>query len=179
MTEPDPTLSARIAALESAIGDPRNGLPEEMFFFVSRVMPLVNVDLLVQDDRSRTLLTWRDDEFHGAGWHIPGGIIRYKETAADRIRACARDELGADVSWEPAPLLLSENIRPHDTRGHFISLLFRCRLETPADERRRASSNTPSSGEWRWHDGCPPNLLAAQAHYARFIGLSRGASPEE
>jgi colanic acid biosynthesis protein WcaH len=35
--------------------------------------------------KGRTLLTWRDDESFGAGWHVPGGIIRYKETAADRI----------------------------------------------------------------------------------------------
>ena len=71
-------LSAMIAALEAEIGDPRHGLPEEVFRLVSRLTALINVDLLIQDEGRRTLLTWRDDEFYGAGWHIPGGIIRYK-----------------------------------------------------------------------------------------------------
>jgi ADP-ribose pyrophosphatase YjhB (NUDIX family) len=118
-----------------------------VFRFVSRVTPLINVDLLIQDDRSRTLLTWRDDEFFGAGWHVPGGIIRYKESAADRIHACAREELSAEVSAEAAPLLVSESI-VEQRRGHHISLLFRCRLLSPPDEARRATSigGRPATG---------------------------------
>lgn len=161
-------LSAAIAPLEAAIGDSRQGLPEDVFLFVSRITPLINVDLLIQDDAGRTLLTWRDDEFFGAGWHIPGGIIRYKELAVDRIRACALTELGAEVAFDSAPLLISENIRPHRSRGHFISLLYRCRLLTPLDDNRRAS-DAPSAGMWSWHRGCPPDLIEAQAEYASFF----------
>src|SRR5262245_58107346 len=97
-------LKHTIATLESTLGDPRLGLPEDLFLFVSRLVPLINVDLLIQDGHGGTLLTWRDDEFFGSGWHVPGGIIRYKEAAADRIRACAREELGAEVSFEAVPL---------------------------------------------------------------------------
>lgn len=158
-----------IRALEAAVGDPRRGLPEDVFRFVSRVTPLVNVDLLIKDDRSRTLLTWRDDEFFGPGWHVPGGIIRYKESAADRVRACASAELGADVASEPAPLLVLEDMGGQDTRGHHISLLFRCRLLSPPDEARRSASDPPSSGQWRWHQVAPPDLLDEQREYARFF----------
>ena len=162
-------LREPIAALESAAGDPRKGLPADVFFFVSRLTPLINVDLLIQDDEGRTLLTWREDEFFETGWHIPGGIIRYKESAADRLRACAYEELGAGISWNPEPVLVAETIRPQNTRGHFISLLFRCRLLTPLDEARRAASDRPSAGEWRWHDRCPPNLLDVQRPYAHLF----------
>jgi colanic acid biosynthesis protein WcaH len=165
----DDALRRSLDVLHAAIGDPRRGLPEEIFRFVSRITPLTNVDLLVQDDRGRTLLTWRDDEFFGAGWHAPGGIIRYKETAADRIRACARAELGADVSFDAAPLLVVESILAQDTRGHFISLLYRCRLVGPPDEGRQAVSDPPNAGEWRWHDRCPADLIEAQRPYARFV----------
>jgi ADP-ribose pyrophosphatase YjhB (NUDIX family) len=158
-----------ISTLESAIGDPRHGLPEEIFLFVSRIIPMVNVDLMIQDQAGRTLLTWRDDQFFGAGWHVPGGIIRYKEMAADRIRACALQELGAEVAFDAAPLLLSENIMEQNSRGHFISMLYRCTLLTPPDEGRRAGSNPPRPGQWRWHESCPPDLLDAQAHYGRFF----------
>ena len=160
---------AAIATLESAIGDPRQGLPEEIFLFVSRIAPLINVDLLIQDDSRRTLLTWRHDEYFGAGWHVPGGIIRYREMAADRIRACAREELGAEVAFQAAPDLVSETICEHKTRGHFISMLYRCTLLTPPDESRRARSNPPQPGEWRWHESCPTDLIDAHAHYRRFF----------
>ena len=69
----DDALRRGIEALEAGQDDPRRGLPDDVFLFVSRIVPLVNVDLLIQDDRSRTLLTWRDDEFFGPGWHVPGG----------------------------------------------------------------------------------------------------------
>ena len=165
----DDALRRCIEILDAGVGDPRRGLADEIFRFVSRITPLVNVDLLIQDERSRTLLTWRDDEFYGPGWHVPGRIIRYKESAANRIRACAREELGADVSFDPAPLLLLEGIREEDTRGHHISLLFRCRLVSPPDEARRAISDPPSSGQWRWHERAPADLLEEQRLYEQFF----------
>jgi ADP-ribose pyrophosphatase YjhB (NUDIX family) len=161
-------ISTAISTLESAIGDPRRGLPLEVFRFISRVAPLINVDLLIQED-GRTLLTWRDDEFFGAGWHVPGGIIRYKEKATDRIGACAREELGAEVAFDAEPILVSEFIREQRDRGHFISLLFRCRLVTLPDEARRSTTGPPTAGAWRWHEGCPPDLLEVHAPYARFL----------
>jgi colanic acid biosynthesis protein WcaH len=160
--------AGHLAAIEAAVGWAGGGLPEDVFQFVSRLTPLINVDLLIRDDRGRTLLTWRDDEFFGTGWHVPGGIIRYKETAADRIRACARGELGADVSFEPTPLFVAETIRQDATRGHFISLLFRCRLTSSLDEAKRGGSR-PRPGGWQWHDRCPDDLLDVQRQYARFF----------
>lgn len=166
MTTP---LTDHLAAVEGAIADARCGLPEDVFRFISRVTPLINVDLLIKDERSRTLLTWRDDEFYGPGWHIPGGIIRYRETFADRVRACARAELGTDVELEPAPILVVEDVAGQETRGHHISLLFRCRILGPPDEHRRAAAGRPSAGQWRWHDCRPPDLIAEQHRYARFL----------
>ena len=158
-----------IDALLAAIGDPRRGLPEDVFRFVSRLTPLATVDLLIQDGLRRTLLTWRHDEFYGPGWHVPGGVIRFKESMADRVRACAREELGADVTADPVPIHVLEGIRSEDTRGHHVSILFRCRLVTPLDESLRAASDPPSAGQWRWHDHCPPDLLVEQRDYARFF----------
>lgn len=164
----DDALRRGIKAIEDAVTDPRRGLPDDVFQLVSRLTPLVNVDLLIQDSHSRTLLTWRDDTF-GTGWHVPGGVIRFKETALDRVVACARDELGADVSADPLPVLVSEAFLDQPTRGHHIALLFRCRLAGPLDERRKAAADPPREGQWRWHDRCPPDLLAIQRHYARFM----------
>src|SRR2546425_13357634 len=100
-----PDHEAALAILNSWAADPRTGLPYELFLFVSRLVPMVNVDLLISDDQGRILLTWRDDEIHGAGWHVPGGMIRFKETAEERIRTTALDELGAEVTFDRTPIV--------------------------------------------------------------------------
>ena len=158
------------AVLDAWVGEPSGGLPEEFFLFLSRFTPLVNVDLLIQDDRHRTLLTWRQDETYGAGWHVPGGIIRYKETAAHRIRATASRELGAEVAFDPEPIAVEEAMDPdRRDRGHFISLLYRCRLLGPPDPGFQYVQGEPRRDQWAWHEGCPPDLIAVQARYRRFF----------
>ena len=92
------SLRHEFEAVEAAVGDPSRGIPDELLRFISRLVPQVNVDLLVRDQHGRTLLTWRDDELFGPGWHLPGSLIRYKESAAARVHACAMDELGTDVA---------------------------------------------------------------------------------
>ena len=62
-----------IAALEGSTRDARRRLPEEVFLFISRLISMVSVDWLIQDEQKGTLLTWRDDEHFGPGWHLPEG----------------------------------------------------------------------------------------------------------
>lgn len=162
-------LTTLVRQLDSALDDRREGLPTEVFLLVSKLTPIVNVDLLIQDDGGRTLLTWRDDEHFGTGWHLPGGVIRFKEHAADRIRACAQRELGVAVVHEPEPAAVVESIRQPDDRGHLVSLLYRCRLTGAPDDELRAISDPPLVGQWRWHVHCPPDLVEVQAPYARFF----------
>lgn len=160
-------------SLES-VGDARLGLPLEIFCFVSRLTPLVNVDLLVRAEESGRpgsfLLTWRDDEFY-RGWHVPGGIIRFKESWHTRLEAVAVTELGSHIEPNPALLGVFELMTPtRDIRGHFISLLFECRLSAsldPALECRDPAA--PRSGEWSWFVRTPSNLLAQQNVYRPFL----------
>ena len=55
-----------LAKLEGWAPDPRKGLPYGLFVFISRLVPMVNVDLLISDEQGRILLTWREDEVPGA-----------------------------------------------------------------------------------------------------------------
>ena len=172
MVEPTlESMSALIGKLERQLAAPESGLPEAMFLLVSRVTPLVNVDLLIQDDQHGTVLTWRSDRFYGPGWHVLGGIVRYKETMSERIHQVARTELGASIEFERAPLLISESIlRDKRDRAHFISFLYRCRLTSALDATRKFSTHTPVSGHWCWHHRCPDNLISEQCGYATFLG---------
>ncbi len=161
---------ALVAYREANAGSAERGLPEELFLLISRHVPLVNVDLLVKDGQNRTLLTWRDDSIYGAGWHLPGGVIRFRETAAERVREVARIELGAEVVFEPRPMDVAEIIDPaRDTRGHSISLLYRCTLAGAPREDLEYRGGAPAAGQWKWHEHCPADLLPVHRVYARFL----------
>lgn len=161
-------ITKAIAVLEQAISDPKVGLPEEIFRLISRLTPMVNVDLLIKDKKNRTLLAWRDDEFSGQGWHIPGGIVRFKESLEKRIQQVALTEIGCHVEFDPEPIITNQIHRTHDTRGHFISFLYNCTLEenfTPNNTER----NQTEPGYLRWHDECPDNLIQVHELYRPYI----------
>lgn len=86
-----PRLRERMTSLGIS---PEKGLGEELFLFVSSLVPIVNVDLLVFNSKGQFLLTRRNDSHCGNGWHVPGGCVRLKETFDERIREVANLELG-------------------------------------------------------------------------------------
>jgi len=163
------SLKTIITELWHKIDDPRKGLPEDLFLFVSAITPMINVDLLIKDNEGRTLLVWREDKY-GSGWHIPGGIIRFKETIEERIQQVARQELGATVKFEDTPIAIRQLIMPdRNERGHFISLLYYCQLQSPLDRAREYISGKPSNGQWKWHEICPEDILRVHEMYRNFI----------
>lgn len=157
-----------IKFLEKQIKNPRAGLPQEIFYFVSRITPMINVDLLVKDEKGRTLLAWRDDKFYNKGWHIPGGIIRFKEKAETRIQKVAMQEIGAKVKFDPAPIAMHQLFAKQDTRGHFISLLYKCFLSGKFPLKNKSLSDR-DAGYLKWHNTCPPDFLEVQKMYKKHI----------
>jgi ADP-ribose pyrophosphatase YjhB (NUDIX family) len=160
-----------IERLEAFIRTPEQGLPEDIFLFLSRNTPMINTDLLIRNSLRQTLLTWRDDGYDSPGWHVPGGIIRYKETIEERIRRTARNELGAEIEYGLIPLAVNELISPQlKNRGHFISMLFACTLIGPPDKELEYRGGAPHPGEWMWHDRCPENIISVHGRiYEKFI----------
>jgi len=171
-------LKDALEEVRSTINDPTVGLPEDVFRFVSSIVPMVNVDLLIRNEDGHVLLTWRIDEFYPPSWHIPGGIIRYKETAANRIHAVAQNELGARVKFEPKPCAINEIMVPFPVRGHFISLLYECTLVSPPSESLRFDGQERRPGVWAWHATCPPDFIAAQSVYRDWFASEEGSSCE-
>jgi len=157
-----------IAAIDGMVPDARKGLPEEVFLLASRLTPMVNVDLLVKDAAGRTLLSWRDDEFSGKGWHIPGGIVRYKETFEERILKTARKELGAEVVFDPVPAAIEQFFCEHVSRGHFVSFLFKCRFLEEFSPENKGLAET-SRGYLKWHTVCPENMINIHEAYRKYI----------
>ncbi len=156
-----------IQFLDKQIRKPSLGLPEEVFLFVSRVTPMVNVDLLIKDEKGRTLLSWRDDQYAGTGWHLPGGILRFKESLETRVIKVAEKEIGVAVKFDPVPITINQTICPHNTRGHFISILYQCFLSGKFIPNTGLKKKT--IGYLQWHDSCPINLVKVHKIYSRYI----------
>jgi colanic acid biosynthesis protein WcaH len=162
-------IKTHIEALQKAVPNPSLGLPDDIFYYISGNTPLVNVDLLIKDERGRTLLAWRNDKYNGPGWHVPGGIVRFKETLESRVAKVAEIEIGTIVRFDPSPVAFHQSInQEQDIRGHFISFLYNCFVPgwfTPPNEGLSPSD----AGYLVWHDKCPKNLLPVQEVYRKHI----------
>jgi ADP-ribose pyrophosphatase YjhB (NUDIX family) len=161
-----------IKEILSSIDNPKKGLPEEVFLFISQLTPMVNVELLIKDPIKGTLLTWRHDEFYGPDWHLPGGIIRFKELAETRVEKVAKKELNSTVSFLKKPIEINEIMnKDRDVRGHFLSLLYECKLTSSLNEVSRFDKNSPRNGSWCWFKKCPENLIYQHEIYRNRIGI--------
>jgi ADP-ribose pyrophosphatase YjhB (NUDIX family) len=143
--------------------DAKNGLGEDLFLAVSQLVPSLNVELLIKsDDRKSTLLTWRSDQYYGPGWHVPGGVVRFKERLLDRVHNVAKRELNRELATVSGPVGFHEMFNKNrDVRGHFVSFVFEVTLKDAPDEAKRAVG-TLEDGMWRWFDHCPKNLIPNQ-----------------
>ena len=151
---------------------PEKGLGTECFQFASTLMPVVNVDLLITNDKHEILLSWRNDSHCGTGWHIPGGCIRLMETAAERIQKTALAEIGVNVFAEPDPIkfyeifskIHREGIEDQRERAHFITLVYKCRIpkEYSIPEERSIPGKV---GSLQWFGNLPDDLLQVQDCY--------------
>lgn len=149
--------------------DARKGLPEDIFAMISMLIPIANVDLFIRDDKGRILLSWRDDEFFGKGWHIPGGCIRFKETMLERIAETARKELHTEVSVNPVPMAVRDVIVEKEAeepkmRAHHLAVMYECRLPESYNINNRKISET-DEGYLKWFDKIPDNILKVHDCY--------------
>lgn len=144
----------------AAVGNPHDGLPDDVFAFVASVVPMVNVDLLIRDIHGRILLAWREDKFSGGVWHIPGGIVRFKETLMHRAEQVAMLEIGQQVHINSVPIAINEIISDHQERGHFISFLYECILTRELDISEKT---VWEPGDLKWFSYCPANFIPCQA----------------
>ena len=61
---------------------------------------MINIDLLIKIKKNKPYSFGEKGERYDEGWHIPGGIIRFKETIDKRIILTAKNELGSKIKFE-------------------------------------------------------------------------------
>jgi len=166
-----------ICKIETQIRDPTKGLPDDVFHFATRITPMVNIDLLVRNELNEVLLTWRGGQYYSPGWHVPGGIVRLRESLYDRIDQVAMNELGTTVTADRNPILINEVIRFPEriNRTHFISFLFQAKLNSSPCQSLEFRRKKPENGQWNWHQSCPEDIIPVHLMYKNIIN---GIPPE-
>lgn len=150
-----------------------DGMPEELFLLVSSLVPVVNVDLLVVNQRNQLLLARRNDPYYEKNWHIPGGCMRFNEDFAHRVRETARLEIGSSITFDERPIAIRNVIRgsrqsllhPRE-RGHNVAILYRCALpENFQTQVRNQSLTEDDNGYLKWFDRLPEDFSLVQHVY--------------
>lgn len=163
-------LRKNIGVLNTYIDDPTEGLPEDIFLFATSITPMVNVDLLIRDEKGRILLSWRDDEIEGTGWHVPGGVIRLKESFEDRVRRTSQKEIGCVVDFKDTPLEIVPIIKKHaKIRCHFITFVYDCRLPYGFEIMESKQEGKRQAGELKWFDDFPSDMLIVHNFYRKYF----------
>lgn len=166
-------IKEAIEILNNEIKDPKFGLPDDIFLFISKNVPLVNVDLLIKNEKNQILLSWREDEYGGIGWHIPGRIKRFREETKRSVFQLLLKELNFDIQnhrykFLEKPLNYGEYITNNkdNIRGHFISFLYECKL---FNYNIKNIQDSLYPGYLKWFNKCPDNLVKSQNHYRKFL----------
>lgn len=151
--------------------NPHQGLPEELFLFVSGVTPIPNVDLMITNEKNELLLSWRDDPYFGTGWHIPGGCIRFGETMLERVQKTAMEEIGTEVITDKEPITVRDilchgrtGLKHPNERGHHVTILFACKLPE-GFKIDNGSKREDEAGYLKWFDKVPENILQVHDAY--------------
>mgnify|MGYP000249851061 CR=1 FL=1 len=77
----------------------------EKFLEVIDSVPLVSIDLVLEDSKGRILLGKRINRPSQGYWFVPGGRIRKNERLANAIQRISSTELGTKISIANAKLL--------------------------------------------------------------------------
>ena len=163
-------IAEAIKCLREQVKNPSKGLPEDLFHYISSATPIINVELLIKNENGNSLLSWRDDPYAGKGWHMPGGVIRFKETIKERIDEVVRTEIGTFIdSYIEEPVTINEIFdHEREVRSHFISLLYRCSLPVGFIPKNTAISRF-DPGYLMWHKTCPRDLLKLHEIYRKYL----------
>lgn len=147
--------------------NPEKGLPDSVFYFIGRNTPYINVDLLIKTNLG-AILTWRDDVHTGNGWHVPGGIIRYKESITTRINYVALKEVGIKIKSYKFLDINQIIVKNKKERAHFISLLYECSIDE-FNLKKVSSISNDAPNLVNFFRSPPQNLLKYHSIYKDYL----------
>jgi len=95
--------------------------------------PTVHVDPVIITKDFRVVLALRAEDIEGGGkWHLPGGQVLYGDTILDALKRHTLRKTGLKIDFyypfEKKSLVIAHTNPKRDRRGHFVALVFLCKL---------------------------------------------------
>ncbi len=101
---------------------------EEFKQIYSRI-PRLCIDPIVRTQGGVVLSLRKEGYGWGDQWHLPGGMLLYKETVEDGLRRVLRDEIGAEVSIDKVLGYMEFHSEEKERGfGYSVSLVIVCDL---------------------------------------------------
>jgi colanic acid biosynthesis protein WcaH len=127
-------------------------LPASEFAAMVKNMPLIAIDLLVEDEKGDYLLGWRSNPPAQSSWFVPGGRIRKNESLANAFMRITQTELGSALKLEQAAFkgvyqhFYAENFLGEQGQStHYITLAYQLKVHKNA-----LSLPTDQHAHYRW-----------------------------
>jgi colanic acid biosynthesis protein WcaH len=125
-------------------------IPDVLYQTVCQLVPILCVDLVIEDD-GKYLLVKREKEPLRGRWWVPGGRVIKGETLLEAAHRKAAQELGIIIT-PPHPIGYFEahfNRRRAAGNKHTVSIVMAARSQSPAIRLDDQSS------AWRWSQELP------------------------
>lgn len=112
-------------------------IPKDNFLEIIDQVPLVSIDLIIENANQQYLLGMRNNKPAQGSWFVPGGRIRKNETIAAALARISMAELGVALTLECAELLGTyDHIYDDNYHGlpdintHYVVLGYKVKLPT-------------------------------------------------
>ena len=152
--------------------DASSGMGDILFLAISRVTPILNINLLKQrtfSGKRIILLTWRADNFYPI-WHLPSRIPSFRESTIAKIAEVTDIEVESQATEARGPIASSEIFNSeHDVGGHFISLLLSVNLESCPEFKERTHEESSVVVTVNWLPVPPENKLKKDEIYVGYF----------
>ncbi|OGZ72567.1 MAG: hypothetical protein A2908_01700 [Candidatus Staskawiczbacteria bacterium RIFCSPLOWO2_01_FULL_38_12b] len=112
------------------MADPEKRLTDEEYKFIYERVPRLCLDfIIVKDDK--VLLSKRDIAPYKGYWHLPGGMVRYKESFDEAAERILKSELGLKPKMKKliGYMQMPDEINENNTLVHSVSIAFLTTLE--------------------------------------------------
>jgi colanic acid biosynthesis protein WcaH len=108
-----------------------------------------------ESGKRQILLTLRDDQYYGKGWHIPGGFIGPGESRQETVERIASREIRIKPTFRQ---IIKPFFHDDDPRFYHVALIFECYYE---------GEGAVSAGEW--FDAMPQDIITAHEKYRAVV----------
>jgi 8-oxo-dGTP diphosphatase len=127
-------------------------LPQEEFLKTFEKVPRVALNIIVEDNDGKFLLTKRSISPEKGLWHFPGSFLLKEEKIDECLKRITLSEFGYELKENPELMGVFEDLEK-DPRGHVIDVMYKVKLN-----EQIPLSTTNETNEVRYFDKIPADI---------------------